>query len=125
MFNDTSHVAGEVIRANHPRAKDCFFISIVPPALVVCMAVLSGIDPFIDNYFPAEAIIKLLIVLLFITCILQPLGILLGIFSLYAIRKQSSYCGRRYAIAGIIISSLITCLILLQLSYTIFFEGRE
>ena len=89
MPDDIPHTDDKAKRKIHPRAKDCFIISLAP------IAVFAWPDP------------DLVIVLLLIAFLFQPFGIWLGIYSLVRIRKDSSYCGKGYAITGIIISTLI------------------
>lgn len=110
MPDDTPHIDDKVKRKIHPRAKDCFIISLVPVALIGCF---GGIL-FLDYVSPGNEIFiygKLIVGLLCIAVPAQPLGILLGIYSLVQIRKDRSYCGKGYAIAGIIISTIAILLV--------------
>ena len=104
MPDDIPHTDDKAKRKIHPRAKDCFVISLVRAALIGCFLGIL----FLDDVFPGNEIFiygKLIAGLLLIVVPAQPLGILLGIYSLVQIRKNSSYYGKVYAIAGITIST--------------------
>lgn len=84
----------------HPRAKDSFIISMAPMILFI----LSIIIGKLENKYDMRGVFKTLLLLFLVACIIQPLGVLAGIIALYQLRKESSYYGKGYAIAGITIS---------------------
>jgi hypothetical protein len=93
------------VQKTHPRAKDCFIISLVPMVLFDCGMALT----LLDDAFPAYHLDivgydKLIICLFLISLLMQPLGLILGIFSLVQMRKYPTYTGNFYAISGIMIS---------------------
>ncbi len=105
MPDDIPHTDDKAKRKIHPLAKACFIISLVQAALMGCDFGLPLLPESIaspDFWFFAGFMGMVLMVIS--TCA-QPLGILLGICSLVQVRRNHSYCGKRYAIAGITIST--------------------
>ncbi len=106
MPDDIPHTDDKVKRKIHPRAKDCFIFSLVSVAPLVCGLVTLFLDDFTELpfYFVGcgTAIVALCYISLFLT---HPVGIMCGVDSLVQIRKDSSYSGKEYAIAGITIST--------------------
>jgi hypothetical protein len=93
------------VRKIHPRAKDCFIISLVPAVLFGCGKALASLDDaFPASHFDFVVYGKIIIALFLISLLMQPLGLILGIFSLVEIRKYPAYTGYFYAISGILIS---------------------
>ncbi len=115
MPDDIPHTDDKTKRKSHPRAKECLITSLVSVAPFVCGVVLifSGDYTELPFYFVGYGTVVVALCCISL-CVAQPLGILLGIDSLVQIRKDSSYCGKGYAIAGITISFLqvavIACL---------------
>jgi hypothetical protein len=105
MSNDIDYT--DKVSQIHPRAKDCFIIALTPLVLLICMAICGVLAAFLEDFDFGKVLFKILIGLLLVISMLQPLGILLGLYSLYKIRKKTSYSGKNYAIAGIIISCMI------------------
>ena len=105
MAEDITYTDDAVEQKNHPRAKDCLIISLVPVVLIGCGIILSLLDNiYPEHHYDFLGYIKMTLALFLISLLMQPLGIILGIFSLVQIRKESTYCGNYYAITGIIIS---------------------
>ena len=96
-------------RKIHPRAMDCLIISLAPLVPLLLALALAMTETYEGNPFD-----KGIMALLFISILAQPCGIFMGIVLLFQIRKNQSYCGKGYVIAGIIIS---TTLIFLLLTY--------
>ncbi len=113
MHDDTPHTDDKAKRKIHPRAKDCLIISLAPVALYVSGYVVVFVDGFIEH--PSDfylACHNIILVLTTTSLAVQPLGILLGIYSLVQIRENSSYSGAGYAIAGIITTTLLFLVLL-------------
>ncbi len=106
MPDDIPHTGDTAKRKIHPMAKDCLIMSLVSAAPLVCGLVTLFLDDFTELpfYFVGygTVIVALCYISLFLT---QPLGVMCGVDSLVQIRKDSSYCGKEYAIAGITIST--------------------
>ncbi len=93
------------VQKTHPRAKDCFIISLVPMVLLDCGIALSLLDDaFPAHHFDIVVYGKIIIALFLISLLMQPLGLFLGVLSLVQMRKDPAYKGYFYAISGIIIS---------------------
>lgn len=106
MPDDIPHTDDKAKRKIHPEAIWCLLISLVPVALYVC---LIGFKANASYFMSARSI--LMTGLFIISMFAQPPGICLGIYSLVQIRKDGSYCGKGYAIAGITISATTVILI--------------
>jgi len=107
MPDDIPHTDDKAKRKSHPGAKASFFLSLVPLVLLACGYVVFLLDGFIERPYGFYLACFNAIPVLFLTSLwAQPLGILLGIYSLVQIRKNCSCCGKGYAITGIIISTL-------------------
>ena len=107
MPDDIPHADDKAKRKIHPRAKDCLRISLIPAGLLACGFVLTSFD-YPDVLY---AVRTYGMALFYTSLVSQPFGVLLGIYSLVQIRKDRSYSGTGYAVAGIIISliSIIAC----------------
>lgn len=98
----------------HPRAKDCLIISTFPIISFVLFITIVKLDHKYDKI--DIGVSKTLLLVFLVACIMQLLGIFAGITALYHLRKGSSYYGKGYAIAGIIISvmALLGALLLIS-----------
>jgi hypothetical protein len=93
------------VQKTHPRAKDCFIISLVPAVLFCCGKVLASLDnAYPASHFDIVVFGKIIIALFLISLLMQPLGLILGIFSLVQMRNDPASTGYFYAISGIMIS---------------------
>ena len=108
MPDDIPHTDDKAKRKIHPRAMDCFIISLVPVALYASGYVVVFVNGFIEHqsdfYMACQ---NVLLVWTSASLAVQPLGIVLGIYSLGQIRENSSCSGAGYAIAGIITTTLV------------------
>ena len=98
-------------RKIHPLATACFIISLVPVVLIAFGYEFIKFGPDPRGPFPEECRM-IMLALYIISFFAQPLGILLGIRSLVHIRIRHSYCGKGFAIAGIIISTALIVLVI-------------
>lgn len=106
MPDDISHSDDKAKRKTHSRAKASLFLSLVSVAPFVCGVVLifSGDYTELPFYFVGYGTV--IVALCYISlCVTHPLGVMCGVDSLVQIRKDRSYCGKEYAIAGISIST--------------------
>ena len=118
MPDDIPHTDDKAKRKIHPLAKGCFIISLVPVVLLFVGLVFLFIDSYAEaasGFVGYGGIIMALTILaaLVLSLFAQPAGILLGICSLLEMREDRSYCGKAYAIAGMVISTLATAAIIL------------
>ncbi len=101
-------------RKIHPLATACFIISLVPVVLIAFgyVSIKLELDYFTRPRGPFAEEWRRIMFALLIPFFAQPLGILLGICSLVHIRIRHSYCGKGFAIAGIIISTALIVLVM-------------
>lgn len=101
-------------KKSHPRAKDCLIISFVSVILIGCTIVIYlGRSVRTEQYlFDFSRYEMIIIALLLISLLVQAYGIILGLYSLAQIKRDSTYGGVNYAISGILISLVSAILIL-------------